>query len=339
MRYAMRLLLKNRAFTAAAVVSLALGIGANTLMFSIVHGVLLQSLPYPGSDRLVFVWFTPPNRSDQKRPATTADFFALRGENRVLEHVGTVGGVEDTVNFTSSPSDLPEQVENQRFSAEVPSALEARPLMGRWFTEAEAATEASPVVVISYRLWQHRFASTADVLGRIVHIDGQAATIIGVMPDGWMLFNYPSQLWVPYRLSSKVRGGPGHVVPLARLKPGITLRQAQEEMNRFAAALAEAFPSTNRGWGIRLQPALDVAVGWVRQPLLIVEGVVLLVLLIACANVAGLQLVQAAGRTRELAVRAVLGAGRWDIIRHLLKEAVLLSMLGGVLGVGALTPA
>src|SRR5437879_698780 len=216
MRYAVRLLLKTPGFTAVAVLSLALGIGANTLMFSIVHAVLLRSLSYPGSDHLVFVWFTPPNHPEQKRPASVADFLALREKSQALEHVGTVGGVDDTATFTGGPGDLPEQVEGQRFSAAVPLALDAKPLLGRWFTEAEAETEASPVIVISYRLWQRRFGGAADILGKTVRMDGEPAAIIGVMPDGWMLFNYPAQLWVPYRLGRATRGSPDRVPPLAR---------------------------------------------------------------------------------------------------------------------------
>ena len=251
MRYAVRLLFKTPGFTTAAVVSLALGIGANTLMFSIVHAVLVRSLPYPGSDRLVFVWFTPPNHPERKHAASVADFFALREQSRSLEHVGTVGGVDDTATLTGAPGDLPEQVEGQRFSAAVPLALGAKPLLGRWFTEGEAETEASSVIVISYRLWQRRFGGAADVLGKVVRIDGEAVAIIGVMPDGWMLFNYPAQFWAPYRLGRAARGSAVRVLPMARLRPAVTMRQAQEEMNRFAAGLAEAFPPTNKGWGIR----------------------------------------------------------------------------------------
>jgi hypothetical protein len=189
MRYAVRLLLKNPGFAAVVVISLALGIGANTLIFSIVHAVLMRSLPYPDSDRLVFVWFIPPNHPDQKRAASIDNFRALREQSRVLEHVGTVGGVDDTANFAGEAGDPPEQVASQRFSAAVPRALSAKPLMGRWFTEKESEAGASPVIVISYRLWQWRFAGAGDVLGKVVHVDGQATTIIGVMPNGWMLFN------------------------------------------------------------------------------------------------------------------------------------------------------
>ncbi len=322
MRYAVRSLLRAPGFTAVAVISLALGIGGNTLMFSIVQAVLIRALPYPESDRLVFVWFTPPNHPEQKRAATTADFIALRERSRMLEHVGTMGGVGDTASFAGAAGENTEEVEGQRFSAGVPRALGATTLLGRWFTEAEAETEA--VVVISYRLWQRRFGGSPDVLGRTVRTDGKITTILGVMPEGWMLFNNPVQFWMPERLDA---GSPDRNHPLAaRLKAGVTLRQAQQEMNSLAAGLGE------KGWGIRLEPALEIYVGWVRRPLLIVQGVVALVLLIACANVAGLLLARAAARKKEVAVRSALGAGRWQIARLFLTESLLLSVYGGLCG-------
>lgn len=329
MRYAVRMLLRNPGFSALAVISLALGIGANTLMFSIVNAVLLRSLPYPDSDRLVFIWFTPPNHPEQKRAATISNFLALEEQSKVLEHVGTIGGVDSNASVSISPADPPEQIGCQRFSAQVPLALGAKPILGRWFTESESEKDSSRVIVISYSFWQYRLARDANVLGRIIRVDGQPTTIIGVMPEGWMMFNYPAQFWEPYRIS---RSGQGTILPLGRIKVGVTFQQAQHEMNRFAAGLAEVQPSTNKGWGIRLEPALDVYVGWVRKPLIIVQGVVAFVLLIACANVAGLFLAQASDRRAEVALRAALGASRWRIVRQFLNESALLASIGGLLG-------
>lgn len=333
MRHAVRLLLKDRGFAAVAVLSLAFGIGGNTLLFSIVHAVLLRPLPYPGSDRLVFVWFVPPKQRDQKRAATIDAYLALREGNPVLEDVGTVGGVEDTINLAGQLGEPPQQLPSQGFTAAVPRALDAKPLMGRWFTDTECAAEASPVIVISYRLWQGYFGGAADIVGKSVRIDGGPATIVGVMPDRWMLFNYPAQVWVPYRVGPGVRDGPTRVVPVARFRRGVTFMQAQQAMDRFAMYLGEAFPSTNKDWKIRLEPALNVYVDWVRRPLLIIQGFVAVLLMIACVNVAGLLLIRTGQRKKEVAIRAALGAGRWRISRQLLMESLLLAVVGGLVGI------
>lgn len=330
MRYAIRSLLKNPASTLLAVVSLATGMGSVTLMFSIVDAVLVRPLPYPQSDRLVFVWFVPPSEPNEKRAATIASYQALLEQEAVFDHVGTIGGVEDTATLAGEHGEPAEQLEGQRFSVAVPQALEATPLMGRWFTESEAAGGSYPVIVISHRLWQRRFGGDRRILGKSVRLDGEAATVIGVMPDGWMLFNYPAQFWVPYRVGAG--GDAGRVLPLARLKSGVDLRQAQSAMNRLAANLSEAFPSTNKGWGIRLEPARDVYVGWVRRPLLIAQGVALIVLLIACANAVGILLAQVTARVREIGVRVALGAGPWRVARDLACESALVCLCATLSG-------
>ncbi len=304
MRYAVRSLLQNSTSSLLAVFSLAVGIGGNTLMFSIVDAVLMRPLPYPHSERLVFAWFVPPNEPDKKRAATIANYHTLREQTSIFDHLGTVGGVEDTATLEASLGETAEEVEGQRFSAAIPQALGATPLKGRWFTEAEENADAQSVIVISHRLWQRRFGGATDILGRTVRLDGEAATIIGVMPEGWMLFNYPAQFWAPYHVTAM---GSERVLPVARLKAGINLRQAQNEMNRLATRLSDAFPATNKGWRIRWEPALDVYVGWVRQPLLIAQGVALFVLLIACANTAGLLLVRGTVRVREIGFAGRLG--------------------------------
>jgi putative ABC transport system permease protein len=330
MRYAIRMLLKNPASTLLAVLSLATGMGSVTLMFSIVDAVLVRPLPYPQSDRLVFVWFVPPSEPNEKRAATVASYQALLEQEAVFDHVGTIGGVGDTATLAGAHGEPAEQVEGQRFSAAVPHALGATPLMGRWFTEAEAAGGSYPVIVISHRLWQRRFGGDPRILDKSVRLDGEAATIIGVMPDGWMLFNYPAQFWAPYRVGAG--GDAERVLPLARLKSGVDLRRAQSAMNRLAANLSEAFPSTNKGWGIRLEPAREVYVGWIRRPLLIAQGVALIVLLIACANAAGILLAQVTARVREIGVRVALGAGPWRIARDLACESALICLCATLSG-------
>lgn len=330
MRYAIRSLLKNWVSTLLTVVSLATGMGAVTLVFSIVDSVLLRPLPYQDSDRLVFVWSVPPNTPNAKRAATVETYLALRKEGTVFDHVGTIRGVGETATLGAEPGQSADQVERQRISADIPPALGATPLMGRWFTEAEAQDGTKSVIVISHRLWQQRYAGAPGIIGRTLHLDGELTTIIGVMPDGWMLFNYPAQFWAPYRVSVGDRNE--RIVPVARLRAGVGLRQAQAEMDQLASNLAKAFPATNQGWSIRLEPAIDVYVGWIRQPLLIAQGVALLVLLIGCANAVGILLVRATARNREISVRVALGGGPWRIARDLFFESVLLSLCGILAG-------
>jgi predicted permease len=335
LRYAGRLLVRNPGFTAVVVLSIALGIGANTLIFSVVHAVLIRSLPYRDPDRLVMVWFTPPKRSDQTNAATVGNYLALRERNRVFEYIGGFQyGLSENLRVGSDDSGVAEQVSGQRLTAALPPTLGVSPLLGRWFTDAEAQPGAAATIVIGYRLWQRRFAGAPDVIGKTVRLDGAVTTIIGVMRDGFEFFNQEAEYWAPIRfLPSVLRSPTRFVMVAARLKPGVSFEQAQHEMNSVAAGFAEAFPNTNKDWGIKLEPLQDAYVGWLKKPLLILQGVVAFVLLIACANVAGLLLAQAAARDKEVSVRAALGSSRWRIVRQFLTESVLLSLLGGALGV------
>lgn len=330
MRYAIRSMRNSPATALLAVASLSTGMGAVTLMFSIVDSVLLRPLPYAGSDRLVFVWSVPPKAPSEKRAATLEAYRAIR-EAAVVDHAGTIGGVGESAALAAEPGEAVEQIEGQRLSADVPLALGAAPQLGRWFTEAEAQDGSRPVIVISHRLWQRRYGGSHGVIGRAVRLDGKIATIIAVMPEGWMLFNNPVDYWAPYRVGT---GASERVLPVARLRAGVRLEQAQAEMDRLAANLSRAFPAGNGGWGMRLEPAIDVYAGWIRRPLLIAQGVALIVMLVACANTAGMLIARATTRTQEIGVRLALGARPWRIARDLAFESALLSLcsiVGGVL--------
>ncbi len=332
LRYAIRLLLRNPGFTSAALLSIALGIGANTLIFSVVNSVLIRPLPYRDPSRLAVIRFSPPKRPAGALPATTSDYITLREHNQAFEDIGAVRNlVPANFGFADGSAQV-ERISGQQFSAALSRALGVNPLLGRWFTEVETRPGASPVVVISYHLWQSRFGSGRDILGKTVNIDGKATPIIGVMPKGFVFFDPAAEFWVPLVVD---QGSSNRYLWLAgRLKGAATLRQAQDEMNSIAAGLAEKSPNTNQGWGIRVIALQKFYVGWVRKPLLVLQGVVAFVLLIACANVAGLLLTQATARSKEAAVRTALGASRWHIVRQYVTESVLLSFAGGVLSIG-----
>src|SRR5438034_4143266 len=216
LRYASRLLARNPGFTAVVVLSIALGIGANTLIFSVVHAVLLRSLPYKDPNRLVMVWFTSPKRPDQNNVATVGNYLALQERNRVFEHIGGFQyGLSENLRVGSDDSGVAEQVSGQRLSAALPRALGVSPLLGRWFTDAEAQPGADATIVISYRLWQRRFAGAPDIIGKTVRLDGAVTTIIGVMRDGFEFFNQEAEYWAPIRFLPSVLRSPTRFVMVA----------------------------------------------------------------------------------------------------------------------------
>ena len=339
-RYAVRVAARQPGTSLIIVLSLALGIGANTLVFSLVNGILLRAFPYPEPERLVMFWFTPPDRPEVRAGLANAGAcMDLRLESTVYEHAGCYIGVEGNV---ADPADAqaagPEWLTGEMLSYRSAMAVGTRPMMGRWFTQDEDNADADRVMLISFDLWQRRFGGSPDVLGkrlRVADFGGNVdpSTIIGVMPANFSFANPRSDYFVPLRPTNRLRNSPArNRWVVARLKPGITLEQAQEGANQFAANLERDSPR-NKGWGIKVEPVSESQVGFLRAPFQMLQGAAALVLLIACANVGGLLLAQGITRQRELVVRAAIGSGRWRIVRQLLTESVALSLLGALVSI------
>ena len=330
-----RMLMKKPGFTAVAAISLALGIGANTTIFSMVNSTLLSSLSFADSNRLVLVWTVPLDRRDQRNGVTASSYTAWKSQNHSFDHMGAVYDYTRTLNAADDGTP-PEQVPGQRFSPGMFDVLGVRPELGRLFTEAEDQLgNAAPVVLLSHGLWQRKYAGDPQIVGKTIKLDGVTRTIIGVMPDGFNLLNEQAEFWEPLAISpTQMQSTASYLLVAARLKPGVSIKQAQAEMDGIAGQLATADPARNKGRGARVESLQDVYVGGLREPLLILQGVVGFVLLIACANVAGLLLARASLRRVEVAIRSAIGAGRWRIVRQLVTESVLLSLIGGLLGIG-----
>jgi putative ABC transport system permease protein len=327
------MLAKKPGFTALAAFSLALGIGANTAIFSLVNTVLLSSLAYRDPSRLVMIETTPPGHPEQSEGAMVPDYIAWKEQSRSFENLGAAE--DDELDLGVAENGMaPERIEGEAFSPAVFQALGVRPLLGRTFTADEDPLDTpAHVVLISHRLWQRRYASDPNIINKTIRLSRDSATIIGVMPPDFHLSNENADFWAPIGISRfQLQGSAPYLIVIARLKPGIAMGQAQAEMKSITDELARNFPTRNKGRGVRVEALHDGLFGWMKQPLGMLEGVVGFVLLIACANVAGLQLARGAARQTEVAIRAALGASRWRIVRQFLIESVLLSLLGGVLG-------
>jgi len=342
-RYGGRLLARHPGATAIIVLSLALGIGANTVVFSLVNALLLQTLPYPESDRLVSVWFTPPKQPGQRAPSSPGSCIDIRERTeQVFQHVGCYIPVSGNVSDPATPNAKPEWLQGEMYEQPVTDAIGVQPALGRWYTREEDAPGAQRVMVISHRLWQTHFNGTPDVLGRSLRVadfsgDDSPSTIVGVMPDGFAFAADGSDYFIPLRNSGRGRRSPvRNRAIVARLQPGVTIEQAQAAMNILAPVLGDITPM-NKGWGLKVQPLLEDRIGGVRSPLAILEGVAALVLLIACANVGGLLLAQGMTRQREIAVRTALGSPRGRIVRQLLTEAIVLALCGAAVSMLVLT--
>ena len=324
-RYALRALARSPGFAAAAILALALGIGATTAIFSVVSSVLLRPLPYREPGRLAVILHRRTN------PVAPANFFDWRREAKSFE---TMGAAELWVPNLSGGS-RPESVAAVRMSADVFRMLGVAPLHGRVFLPEEEQAGRERVAVLGYRLWQRSFAADPRIVGKVVRLDGEACTVVGVMPRS---FEFPpfwatgTQLWAPIVLAPRASSREGQSLRIfARLAPGVELAAARAEIAAITARLEKQYPGTNRE--VTVESLQETVVGDVKPALLVLLGAVLGVLLIACANVAHMLLARAAAREKEVAIRSALGAGRRRMIRQLLTESVVLAILGGAAGV------
>jgi putative ABC transport system permease protein len=326
--YAWRGLRRSPTFSAIAILTLALGIGANTAIFSIIYAVLLRPLPYANPGQLVRLYET--EDAPGNYPFTGPDFIDWKTQNHSFQDMAVYGWPND-MNFSADGQ--PEHVIGAPTEANFFSLIGARPLLGRTFAESEDEPGKDRVAILSYGLWQSRFDGDPHIVGRQITLDARKYDVIGVMPAGFH-FPFQSELWILLDMDTKHLGERGShwLNAMGRLKPGVSLQQAQAEMTLISSHLEQQYPDSNHHVGASLVGMHEDMVGESRTSLLLMLGAVVLVLLIACANLANLLLSRAVVREREIAIRGALGAGRWQLVRQLLTESLLLSMAGGVLG-------
>ncbi|HEY6805707.1 MAG TPA: ABC transporter permease [Pyrinomonadaceae bacterium] len=340
--YGFRMLLKQPRFTAVAVLSLAIGIGANTAIFSVTNALLLRPLPYKDADRLVILWNRSPGLNVEEDWFSPGQYLDIKAENQVFENVAAT--IDSSFNLNGKGT--PERIEGARVSSSLFKVLGAQPLAGRTFTEEEDEQGQPTVAILSHAFWQRYFGGQSDIVGKSLSINGSPVQIVGIMPRDFLLnkevmptvnkiSNAEILLSLPMGWGKRTTRSNEDYNIFGRLKPGTTAAQAQADIDRIVGRMKEQYPDNyppGSGFMISVVPLLQQVVGDVRRPLLILLGAVGFVLLIACANVANLQLARAAVRQREIATRAAVGAGRVRLIRQLLTESVLLSLIGGLLG-------
>ncbi len=335
-KFGLRLMLKNPGFTAVAVLTIALGIGVNTAMFSVVHGVLLQSLPFQNPDKIVMLWmrFTGIGIPKDRNAVSVPEFMDLRQHFKVFSHLAAI----NTDSFNVSAGDRPEHIDGAAVSPSFFPLLGVQPILGRGFVADEETPGRDTVALISYGLWQRRFGSDPSLPGRMINVNGRSFQIIGVLPKG---FTFPEEtdLWTPLAFSpqdlSADQRGNHYLSVVARIRDTVSPETAMTDMEVVSQRIIEGapnYPYQRFGFRVIMNPLLEEMVGDLRPALLILMGAVALVLLIACTNVANLLLAKASSREREMAIRTALGAGKGRLVRQLLAESIVLSLLGAVAG-------